>query len=52
MMAFGCLASLVLYAVLAAFLIPNGLVLLATAVLIVGTVLLVNRWLHSDWPLY
>lgn len=50
MMAIGCLASLVLYAMVIAFLIPKGpLAILAAIVVVVGLVL-VNRLLSDERP--
>jgi hypothetical protein len=49
-MAVGCLASLVLYAMVLAFLIPRGWVAVLTAFLVVTGLLLANRLLSDDRP--
>jgi hypothetical protein len=51
-MAVGCLASLVLYALLAILLIPDGAPFLVVATFLVGVIVVVGRWMRSDWPLY
>jgi hypothetical protein len=45
-MAAGCLASLALYVLMAILLIPD------VATFLVGVIVVVNRWMRSDWPLY
>jgi uncharacterized membrane protein YccC len=51
-MAAGCLASLALYVLLAILLIPDGAPFLVLATFLVGVIVVANRWLRSDWPLY
>lgn len=51
-MAAGCLASLALYIAVALFLVPDGLPLLAVAIFLVAVLVIANRALRSDWPLY
>jgi uncharacterized BrkB/YihY/UPF0761 family membrane protein len=45
-MAAGCLASLALYVLMA--ILP----FLVVATFLVGVIVVVNRWMRSDWPLY
>jgi hypothetical protein len=51
-LAAGCLASLALYVLVAILLIPDGAPFLVVATFLVGVIVVANRWLRSDWPLY
>jgi uncharacterized membrane protein YccC len=51
-MAAGCLASLALYVLMAILLIPDAAPFLVVATFLVGVIVVVNRWMRSDWPLY
>ena len=52
MMAFGCLGSVAVYLIALMLLVPDTAPLLAVVLFLIATILIVNRWLRSEWPLY